>query len=171
MKLLRDWGFTRQGWRSGERGEYLVLIQGLLLIALVMLPVYRPAGLNINSPALLYGIWGIAAILGVGAFVLIIKGLLDLGGNLTPLPYPKENGQLVQTGIYSLVRHPLYSGLILAALSWAIWQQSLFHLAGGVILFAFLNAKASREEAWLSQKYPDYPNYQNRVKKLIPWLY
>lgn len=171
MKLLRDWGFTRQGWRSGERGEYLVLIQGLLLIALVMLPVYRPAGLNINSPALLYGIWGIAAILGVGAFVLIIKGLLDLGGNLTPLPYPKENGQLVQTGIYSLVRHPLYSGLILAALSWAILQQSLFHLVGGVILFAFLNAKASREEAWLSQKYPDYPNYQNRVKKLIPWLY
>ena len=171
MKLLRDWGFTRQGWRSGERGEYLVLIQGLLLIALVMLPVYRPAGLNINSPALLYGIWGIAAILGVGAFVLIIKGLLDLGGNLTPLPYPKENGQLVQTGIYSLVRHPLYSGLILAALSWAIWQQSLFHLVGAAILLAFLNAKASREEAWLSQKYPDYPNYQNRVKKLIPWLY
>ncbi|MBD2040927.1 methyltransferase family protein [Microcoleus sp. FACHB-672] len=171
MKLLRDWGFTRQGWRSGERGEYLVLIQGLLLIALVMLPVYRPAGLNINSPALLYGIWGIAAILGVGAFVLIIKGLLDLGSNLTPLPYPKENGQLVQTGIYSLVRHPLYSGLILAALSWAIWQQSLFHLAGAAVLLVFLNAKASREEAWLSQKYPDYPNYQNRVKKLIPWLY
>ncbi|MBW4681482.1 MAG: isoprenylcysteine carboxylmethyltransferase family protein [Microcoleus vaginatus WJT46-NPBG5] len=171
MKILRDWGFTRQGWQTGERGEYLVLIQGVLLISYVMLPVYRPAGFNINSPALLYGIWGIAAILGMGGSVLFIKGVLDLGGNLTPLPYPKEDGQLVQTGIYRLVRHPLYSGLILAALGWAIWQQSLSHLAGGAILLAFLNAKASREEAWLSQKYPDYPNYQKQVKKLIPWLY
>lgn len=171
MNLLRDWGFTRQGWQSGERGEYLVLIQGLLLITFVMLPVYRPSGFTINSPVLLYGIWGFAAILGVGGAILIIKGLLDLGGNLTPLPYPKENGQLVQTGIYSIVRHPLYSGLTLAALSWAIWQQSVLHLAGVAVLLIFFNTKASREEAWLSQKYPDYPNYQNRVKKLIPWLY
>ena len=31
MKLLLDWGLTRAGWRSGERGEYLVLLQGSLL--------------------------------------------------------------------------------------------------------------------------------------------
>jgi hypothetical protein len=42
MKFLSDWGFTREGWRSGERGEYLVLLQGVLLIGFVLLPVYRP---------------------------------------------------------------------------------------------------------------------------------
>uniref|UniRef100_A0ACD5H0J7 Uncharacterized protein n=1 Tax=Desertifilum tharense IPPAS B-1220 TaxID=1781255 RepID=A0ACD5H0J7_9CYAN len=41
MKLFSDWGFTRQGWRTGEKGEYLTLLQGLLLVGFVVLPVYR----------------------------------------------------------------------------------------------------------------------------------
>ncbi len=171
LKLLSDWGFTRQGWRSGERGEYLVLLQGALLIGFVLLPVYRPASWVINSPALLYLRWGIAAAWGLGAAVLIIKGLLDLGHNLTPLPYPKEKGKLVQSGVYSLVRHPLYSGLIFAASSWVVFQLSLSHLISTAILFAFFDAKARREEAWLTEKYPEYSQYQQRVKKLIPGLY
>lgn len=171
LKLLRDWGFTRKGWRSGERGEYLVLLQGALLIGFVLLPVYRPANWVIDSPVLLYLRWGIAAVLGLGASLLMGKGLLDLGRNLTPLPYPKEDGQLVRSGIYSIVRHPLYSGLIFAALSWVVFQLSLSHLIAAAILFTFLDAKARREEAWLSEKYPEYSQYQQRVKKLIPGLY
>ena len=171
LKLLQDWGFTRQGWRSGERGEYLVLIQGALLIGFVLLPIYRPASWVIDSANLLYLCWGIAAALGLGACLLIGKGLLDLGGNLTPLPYPKENGQLVRSGVYSIVRHPLYSGLLFAALGWVVFQLSLSHLIAAAVLFAFFDAKARREEAWLAEKYPEYSEYQQRVKKLIPGLY
>ena len=171
MRLLRDWGFTRQGWRSGERGEYWVLLQGALLIGLVVLPIYRPVGWSIDSPALLYLLWGFTAVLAVGAALLILKGLLDLGRNLTPLPYPKDEGQLVRSGVYGIVRHPLYSGLIFAALSWAVFQLSLSHLIGAAVLFIFLDAKARREEAWLTQKYPEYSDYQQQVKKLIPGLY
>src|SRR4028118_994923 len=122
MKLLSDWGFTRKGWRSGERGEYLVLLQGALLIGFVLLPVYRPIGWHLNSPTLLYLRWGLAAALGLAGIVLILKGLLVLGRNLTPLPYPKADGQLVRSGVYGLVRHPLYSGLIFAAFSWVVFQ-------------------------------------------------
>jgi protein-S-isoprenylcysteine O-methyltransferase Ste14 len=171
MKLLSDWGFTPEGWRSGERGEYLVLLQGALLIGFVLLPVYRPVGWAIDSPALLSVRWGIAVALGLGASVLIIKGLLDLGRNLTPLPYPREDGQLVKSGVYSIVRHPLYSGLIFAAFSWVVFQLSLSHLIGAAILCAFFDAKARREEAWLSEKYPEYSDYQQKVKKLIPGVY
>jgi len=171
MQLLRNWGFTRQGWRSGERGEYWVLLQGALLIGLVVLPIYRPVGWSIDSPALLYLLWGFTAVLAVGAALLILKGLLDLGRNLTPLPYPKDEGQLVRSGVYGIVRHPLYSGLIFAALSWAVFQLSLSHLIGAAVLFIFLDAKARREEAWLTQKYPEYSDYQQQVKKLIPGLY
>lgn len=171
LKLLQDWGFTRQGWRSGERGEYLVLIQGALLIGFVLLPIYRPASWVIDSANLLYLRWGIAAALGLGACLLIGKGLLDLGGNLTPLPYPKENGQLVRSGVYSIVRHPLYSGLLFAALGWVVFQLSLSHLIAAAVLFAFFDAKARKEEAWLAEKYPEYSEYQQRVKKLIPGLY
>jgi protein-S-isoprenylcysteine O-methyltransferase Ste14 len=171
MKLLSDWGFTRKGWRSGERGEYLVLLQGALLIGFVLLPVYRPASWVINSPVLLYLRWGTTVVLGLGAGVLIAKGLLDLGRNLTPLPYPRENGNLVQSGVYGIVRHPLYSGLILAAFSWTVLQFSLSHLVATAILFIFFDAKAHREETWLTQRYPEYFDYQQRVKKLIPGVY
>ncbi|GAB4203342.1 MAG: isoprenylcysteine carboxylmethyltransferase family protein [Coleofasciculaceae cyanobacterium] len=171
LKRLQDWGFTRQGWRSGEHGEYLVLVQGALLIGFVLLPVYRPASWVLDSPNLLYLRWGIAAALGFSACLLIGKGLLDLGNNLTPLPYPKENGQLVRSGVYSIVRHPLYSGLIFAALGWVVLQLSLSHLIAAAVLFAFFDAKARREEAWLTEKYPDYSEYRQQVKKLIPGLY
>jgi protein-S-isoprenylcysteine O-methyltransferase Ste14 len=171
MKLLSDWGFTRKGWRSGERGEYLVLLQGALLIGCVLLPVYRPLNWTMDSPTLLYLRWGIAPAMGLGASVLIFKGLLDLGRSLTPLPYPREDGELVRSGVYGIVRHPLYSGLIFAAFSWAIFQLSLSHLIATAILFIFLDAKAGREEAWLSEKYPEYLEYKQRVKKLIPGLY
>lgn len=171
MKLLSDWGFTRKGWRSGERGEYLVLLQGALLITFVLLPVYRPAWWSINLPLLLYLCWGIAALLGLAASVLIVKGLMDLGRNLTPLPYPRNDGQLVQTGVYSIVRHPLYSGLIFAVISWTVLQLSLSHFVATALLFIFFDVKARREETWLTEKYPEYCDYQQRVKKLIPGMY
>lgn len=171
MKLLSSWGFTRKGWRNGERGEYLVLLQGALLIGFILLPVYRPTAWNIESPSLLYLRWVIAAALGLMASVLIVKGLVDLGDNLTPLPFPRDDGQLVQSGVYGFVRHPLYSGLIFAAFSWVVFQFSLSHLAASAILFIFFDIKARREEAWLTQKYPEYSGYQQQVKKLIPGVY
>ncbi|MEG4320716.1 MULTISPECIES: isoprenylcysteine carboxylmethyltransferase family protein [unclassified Microcoleus] len=171
MKLLTDWGFTREGLRNNSRGEYLVLLQGALLAGFAILPVYQLPGFKIQSTQLIYLTWILASILGLGAFILIVKGLIDLGKNLTPLPYPIENGELVQTGIYSIVRHPLYGGLILAALGWTLWQTSISHLIATAILLIFFDIKANREETWLSQKYPDYSEYRQRVKKLIPGIY
>ncbi|MBE9190205.1 isoprenylcysteine carboxylmethyltransferase family protein [Gloeocapsopsis crepidinum LEGE 06123] len=170
MKLLTDWGFTRAGWRSNQHGEYWVLAQAFLILSFVILPIYQPAMLGELSK-LIYFVWAIAFGIGLVAAVFLLKGLWDLGDSLTPLPYPKNNGQLVQTGVYSVVRHPLYSGVILAALSWTMFVLSLSHLVGTAILFTFFDAKASKEEAWLIQRYLDYPDYCQRVKKLIPKMY
>jgi protein-S-isoprenylcysteine O-methyltransferase Ste14 len=169
MKLLRDWGFAQQGWR-GQHGEYWVVAQAILVIGFAVLPVYRPVDLPMQSYPIDL-IWAIAALLAMTASVLLIKGIVDLGRSLTPLPYPREDGQLVQSGVYSVVRHPLYSGLVMAALSWSMFQISLSHLLGGLVLCFFFNAKARQEEQWLEEKYPDYMSYRQRVKKLIPWIY
>ena len=171
MKIFSDWGFTREGWLNNLRGEYWVLAQAALIILFIILPVYRLDWLNVLATEWVYFTWIIAAILGLGAALLLLKGLLDLGQQLTPLPYPKDEGQLVQSGVYSLVRHPLYSGVILLALSWAIFQLSLSHFLGAIALFIFFDVKARREENWLTEKYADYADYRQRVKKLIPWLY
>ncbi|MBD2020228.1 isoprenylcysteine carboxylmethyltransferase family protein [Leptolyngbya sp. FACHB-36] len=169
MKLLTNWGFSTQSWQ-GQRGEYWVLVQAVLLIAFAVLPVYRLDGL-VLTPSEQVGIWIGAAVLGLIASVLLLKSLLDLGRNLTPLPHPRDDGELVQSGVYGVVRHPLYSGVVLAALSWTLYQVSLSHLVGTIVLFLFFNAKASREERWLRDRHPEYETYQSQVKKLIPWLY
>ncbi|MBW4693578.1 MAG: isoprenylcysteine carboxylmethyltransferase family protein [Lyngbya sp. HA4199-MV5] len=169
MNFLTDWGFSTHSWK-GERGEYWVLAQVAIVLGFVALPAYRPPSLNLSAPVL-YGLWFVAAALGLLALVLLAKGLVDLGHSLTPLPYPREDGQLVRSGVYGFVRHPLYGGLIVAAFSWALYKVSLSHLIGTILVFVFFNAKASREERWLLQKYPDYADYQQQVKRLIPWLY
>lgn len=170
MKLLTDWGFTRTGWRNNQRGEYWVVAQAILILGFILLPVYPIPSID-KFDYIWYMKILVATALEIIASVFVLKGLLDLGNSLTPLPYPKDDGQLVQSGVYSLVRHPLYSGIIFAALGWTVFNLSLLHLIATAILFSFFDAKAGTEEVWLTQKYPDYPDYQQRVKKLIPWVY
>ena len=168
MKLLSDWGF-RNNWQAGERGEYWVIAQAVLLLGLILMPIYRLPVVIISPWNSL--LWAIAGFLGLFALVLFFGGLLQLGTSLTPLPYPREDGQLVQTGVYGLVRHPVYSGLVLGILAWGLWQLSVSHAIAALIFLVFFNAKASREEVWLAERYPDYPEYRGRVRKLIPWIY
>ena len=171
MKLLTDWGFSWKGWRQGSRGEYWVVAQAALVLGFALLPVYRLPDFKLPIWLGLYGVLPSVTILAGFALVFFLKGFWDLGHSLTPLPYPRTDGELVQSGVYGTVRHPIYSGLILGSLGWALYQLSVTHLVGAIALFVFFNAKASREEIWLTEKYPDYPEYCQRVKKLIPGIY
>jgi protein-S-isoprenylcysteine O-methyltransferase Ste14 len=78
---------------------------------------------------------------------------------------------LVTTGVYGIIRHPLYSGVIYLALAYASWQMIWVHFIGAIGLFVFFDAKSRTEEVWLTEKFPDYLNYRNSVKKLLPWIY
>ena len=102
---------------------------------------------------------------------LLAAGGFSLGRGLTPLPYPRDGACLRETGPYALVRHPMYSGVLLLALGWAIRVEGWLTLGYVAILFAFLDLKSRREEAWLVAKFPAYASYQRRVRKLIPFVY
>jgi protein-S-isoprenylcysteine O-methyltransferase Ste14 len=134
MKLLTNWGITNQWWR-GLRGEYWVIAQGVLLLIFILLPIAKPSIIDLNESNWQYLRWTLTIVFGLGALLLLGRSLLDLGQNLTPLPHPRDDGQLVQTGIYDLVRHPLYSGVISLALAYAGWQMSWVHLLGSIGLF------------------------------------
>lgn len=170
MKLFTDWGFSVDSWQ-GRRGEYWVLAQIVLILGFAALPVYRPTSWSALETPLLYSLWSAAALLGLAGLVMFARGLVDLGNSLTPLPHPRQGAQLVQSGVYGLVRHPVYSGVIFITIAWALYQLSLSHLLGAGVLFVFFDAKARREETWLAQTYPEYGDYRLRVKKFIPWLY
>ena len=101
----------------------------------------------------------------------MLVGVLSLGQNLTAVPYPKEDAVLVESGVFRIVRHPIYSGIILGSLGWGLLTNSLLALFLTLVLFIFFDIKSRREEQWLSDKYADYPAYQARVRKLIPLIY
>ena len=120
----------------------------------------------VRWPALLAG----AGLLLMGAG-LAFFGASSLGRNLTPLPRPKDDATLVETGAYRLVRHPIYGGIILMAYGWSLIAQSWLTLAYATVVFLFLDLKSRREERWLKEKFPGYAEYSKRVRKLIPFLY
>jgi protein-S-isoprenylcysteine O-methyltransferase Ste14 len=70
-----------------------------------------------------------------------------------------------------MARHPIYTGIILAGLGWALFHTNLVTLALAVVLFVFFDIKSRREERMLLRKFPDYAAYRQRVKKLIPFVY
>ncbi len=154
-----------------KRGSYLVLLQVIWVGAYLAAPVYptlfSTAFWNttaIPREALLILFWSNALLMGT-------LGMYHIRKYLTPLPYPVEHNQLVTSGVYSLVRHPLYSSQLFAAFGWALYSLSLSHLLLTALGALFFNYKASREEEWLTQRHPAYANYRSRVKKFIPWIY
>lgn len=111
-----------------------------------------------------------ATVFFVGA-VLGVAGVRALGRNRSVYPMPLADGHLVQTGVYSIVRHPLYSSLILLTLGWSLLWSSSPGLIVSFALTLVLNGKAIREERWLREKYSEYGRYAGRVRRLIPWVY
>jgi protein-S-isoprenylcysteine O-methyltransferase Ste14 len=151
----------------GRRGEGWFAAQVVLFGAIALSGAAGPA----------WGGWPAAAGIVVGGAlillggVLSLRGVLDLRENLTPFPKPLENAQLVESGAYRLVRHPIYGGLILAALGWGLLRASPLTLLGAATLVVFFSLKSRREEIWLADKYPEYPAYRARTRRLLPWIY
>jgi protein-S-isoprenylcysteine O-methyltransferase Ste14 len=100
-----------------------------------------------------------------------LAGALSLGGNLTPFPKPSGKTQLVQTGIYGLMRHPLYTSVFCGSVGWALVWRSWPALLAALVLAPLLDAKARREERWLRQHFPNYTAYERRVRRFVPWVY
>ncbi|MEM9120869.1 MAG: isoprenylcysteine carboxylmethyltransferase family protein [Cyanobacteria bacterium P01_F01_bin.56] len=170
MGKLADWGFTKDSWK-GTHGEYWVLAQGLILVGFALLPQWHPAGWDLWPQGVTYLRGAIALSFASFAVILLGRGLIDLGDNLTPLPYPREDSSLVQTGIYGWVRHCLYSGLIFGTAAYSLWTLSLPHFVVTGMLLIILDLKARKEEAWLCDRFPEYADYRQQVSKFIPWLY
>ncbi len=160
----------RPPWWKGTRGEWYVAAQ----LALMGLVFFGPRTLWDWPPwpfpwPLTCRIAG-GALMAAGG-ILLAAGIVRLGRGLTPLPYPIDGAEFVQSGPFALVRHPMYGGGLVLALGWALVVQGWLTLGYAALLFAFLDTKSRREEQWLCERHPGYPAYQRRVRKLIPFLY
>lgn len=151
-----------------ERGIWYVVIQAIL-IGLIL---FGPKGADLltsESIKIIFLSCGISV--GLISILVMLIAVVNLGKNLTPLPCPKDNAQLVQSGLYRYVRHPIYFGVLLAALAWLLIFPGAYILLYAIGLFILFDVKARREEVWLVERFPAYQDYQRRVKKLLPGIY
>ena len=107
----------------------------------------------------------------VGGFAFCWWARLHLGslwsGNVTR----KENHRIVETGPYALVRHPIYTGIIVSAFATAFAIARVESVIGACLITLGCWIKARLEERFLSQSLgEDYAAYRGRVKMLVPYL-
>ncbi len=114
----------------------------------------------------------VLGVLMVGGFAFAWWARLHLGRFWSSGITRKDGHQIVDTGPYGLVRHPIYTGLIWAALMMAIAEASLPATIGGVLMAIGLWLKASAEETFLSGEFGQavYEAYRRRVPMLIPFM-
>jgi protein-S-isoprenylcysteine O-methyltransferase Ste14 len=148
----------------GKRGEGWFLLQMILFGVILVAP-------RISGVAFHPWLQGLGIVLLAAGGLFGTWGMIALGRNLTPFPKPIEGGALVTTGPYAWVRHPIYTGLILGTLGWALFRANLVGVALAAALFVFFDLKSRQEERWLVEAYAGYTEYQRRVRKLIPWIY
>ena len=98
------------------------------------------------------------------ASIFILLAIKDLGRNLSPFPRPKDNSNLVTTGIYRYMRHPMYYSLIIISFGVFLTKLSIYHLCLTITLTLLIKLKILLEEQYLKNKFKNYFLYKNVVK-------
>lgn len=112
--------------------------------------------------------WSVA-LLGLG---VLEASRRSLGKELTPFPQPRQGGQLVDTGVYGYVRHPIYLAVLLMFGGVSLAVGSLPAGLVTLILLGFFSAKASVEERALGIGIPGYTDYRDRVGfRMLPYVW
>ncbi|ANU12139.1 methyltransferase family protein [Planococcus antarcticus] len=111
-------------------------------------------------------------LLSVGVF-LRFWGILHLKSQFTRYVTVREGDEIVSTGPYRKLRHPLYTGLLLITLGMALFFNSLLAaVIGGIVMVWALLQRINYEEKLLIEKFgPDYQEWMKERARLIPFLY
>lgn len=141
------------------RSYGLVLIQFAAILAIVATGPWFAANVGLQ----LLEVAGI----GLGLWAVLAMRLT----NLHILPDVRPNAQLIQRGPYRLIRHPMYSALLVTTGVLVISAFSWLRLGFWLVLLVDLLIKLRYEEGLLLAHHPGYNAYQQQTKRLVPFVY
>jgi protein-S-isoprenylcysteine O-methyltransferase Ste14 len=113
----------------------------------------------------------IGLVLAIFGFIVVALALLQLNKNLSPFPTPKDSAILIQNGLYTWVRHPIYSGIIILFVGYGIYQDSFFKLVITMFVWVLFYFKTQYEELQLQRKFTEYRVYKSKVGRFFPNLF
>ncbi|MHC4654056.1 MAG: methyltransferase family protein [Planctomycetota bacterium] len=140
---------------------YVIVVVGPLFIA----PLFPQNRFNINP----YFSLPAGILLFVLGWIIIIYAFLKIG----VIPAIRKKSDLITSGIYRFIRHPIYSGTLIAVLGWSILFKSIILTVYFPLLFLLYFAMTFFEEKCLIEEYGDeYINYKKKVtKRFIPFIF
>jgi len=183
--FLLVWGisafFVKQDVRGGGWQRFWVFwVLRLAAAAIIIFAAVRlgrrasfPAAVFFShplfTPTLILG-WAGALLTAIG-IGFAIWARVNLGRNWSSRPAMKEHHELVTTGPYAYVRHPIYSGIMLAALGTAL-TSNIFGIGMSISTSIMFALRLNKEEKIMLELFPEqYPEYQKRTKRLVPFVW
>jgi protein-S-isoprenylcysteine O-methyltransferase Ste14 len=155
----------RNRWTRFSGFRIVIVILALLLLRL---GVFRGhVGRVITSDPWLQGIGLVLFVLGLA---LAVWARVFLGRNWGIPMTQKADPELVTSGPYRTIRHPIYTGILLAMIGTVV-AISLYWLIAVVLLGVYFIYSAVMEERYMAERFPDsYPDYKRSTKMLIPFI-
>lgn len=147
--------------------------QVIALSGIMFLAAFIVAGLNIRFDWLILPAWisYVAAIIFLFAYILYAEVLRE-NMYLSRTVEVQENQKVIDTGLYGIVRHPMYMATLLLFLSMSLVLGSVFSFFILLLYIPILRKRISNEEKVLEQGLKGYFEYEKKVKyKIIPYIW
>ena len=143
-------------------------IRAVIVVAVILLIRFGALrGHDLNTDPWRAGLGLVLFGLGLG---FAIWARVHIGRNWGTPMTQKDEPELVTSGPYHLVRHPIYSGILVASVGTAVALSWLWLIAVGLAGVYFLYS-ATVEERYLTEQFPDtYPPYKRSTKMLVPFV-
>jgi protein-S-isoprenylcysteine O-methyltransferase Ste14 len=172
--IYSGWALFWLGWlaasvsakRGSRRGAGRRIRSVAALGVFVMARLVHVGSLAVHDPALAVA----GTMLFAGGLAVAVWARVNMGRNWGMPMTLKDEPELVTSGPYRLVRHPIYSGILLATLGTAL-AVNLDWLILLAVLGAYFLYSAKVEEQLMTDQFPAvYPAYRNDTKMLVPFL-
>ncbi len=177
VAFLVYWRIKAIGTKTAQRSEpsasaivralVFVIVIVMLLTTRIPLPwLYRQLW-----PSGLWSFW-IGAAVTVGGLLFAVWARRHLASNWSSEVTIKQGHELITTGPYALVRHPIYTGMLTGFLGSAIALAQVRGVIGFVVIFVVLWAKLRLEEEWMRSQFGEtYATYAHQTSALVPYVF
>ena len=146
-----------------KRNPKDIMFVGIQIILFVVY-IFRFSKIDFAIP---HWVQMVGMLLWIAGIITSLTALITLSRNLSPFPTPKPNSELIQSGIYKYVRHPIYSGILLFTLGFSLYSENTLRLVIFLLLLVLFRFKAVYEEKLLQNKFSDYEEYKNKTRMFI----
>lgn len=166
------WAYWLVAAFSMKRGRLLLVRElriraVIFVLAIILLRLGAFRNNDVNSDPEIAGLGLVLFAVGLG---FAIWARIHIGRNWGTPMSRKDDPELVTSGPYQLVRHPIYSGVIVAGVGTAVALSWSWLIAVGLAGVYFIYS-ATIEERTLTEQFPDaYPAYRHSTKMLVPWI-